>query len=64
MAYKNNALLKQRTWTLVPHNPKENIIDCRWIYNIKHRFEGSSKPDMLLKGFNNNMKFIFMTPLA
>jgi hypothetical protein len=48
------ALMKSKTWRLVPTPQGKNIIDCRWIYKIKHRADGSIdryKARLVAKGF-------------
>jgi hypothetical protein len=35
------ALQKNKTWHLVPPKPKVNIIDCKWVYKIKRKPDGS-----------------------
>jgi hypothetical protein len=36
-----NALAKNDTWILVPSNPNQNVIGCKWIYKIKRHADGS-----------------------
>ena len=36
-----NALMKNKTWHLVPSRYGTNIIDCRWVYRIKRKADGS-----------------------
>jgi hypothetical protein len=48
------ALLKNQTWHLVPPKPRVNVIDCKWAYKIKHKFDGSIDKYMtrlVAKGF-------------
>jgi histone deacetylase 1/2 len=35
------ALMHNQTWRLVPPQRGKNVIDCRWIYKVKHRADGS-----------------------
>lgn len=35
------ALLDNRTWHLVPPLPRCNLIDCRWVFKLKHRADGT-----------------------
>jgi hypothetical protein len=35
------TLLKNETWHLVPCCPGANIIDCKWVYKIKRKADGS-----------------------
>lgn len=41
MSEEFTALVKSRTWTLVPPPPNTNIIGCQWIYKIKRNSDGS-----------------------
>lgn len=36
-----NALIKINTWDLVPYNDNMNLVDCKWIYKIKYRSNGT-----------------------
>jgi hypothetical protein len=49
-----SALMHNKTWRLVPPRQCTNIIDCRWIYKIKHKADGSIdryKSRLVAKGF-------------
>jgi histone deacetylase 1/2 len=49
-----SALMKNKTWRLVPSPQGKNIIDCRCINKIKHRADGSIdryKARLVAKGF-------------
>lgn len=35
------ALLKNRTWHLVPRPAHCNLIDCKWVFKLKYRADGS-----------------------
>ena len=35
------ALIKNKTWRLVPASPGKNVIDYRWIYKVKRKADGS-----------------------
>jgi hypothetical protein len=35
------ALLKNSTWHLVPPSQGKNVIDCRWVYRIKTKADGT-----------------------
>jgi hypothetical protein len=35
------ALLKNNTWHLVPPDQGNNIIDCKWVYKIKRKPDGT-----------------------
>jgi histone deacetylase 1/2 len=48
------ALIKNKTWHLVPSRQGKNIIDCRWIYKVKHKADGTVdryKARLVAKGF-------------
>jgi hypothetical protein len=50
-----DALQRQNTWSLVPPPPGQNIIGCRWVYKLKHNFDGSIsryKARLVAKGFH------------
>ena len=49
-----NALMKNKTWHLVPPKHGNNIIDCKWVYKIKRKSDGSIdryKARLVAKGF-------------
>ncbi|XP_073353683.1 uncharacterized protein [Aegilops tauschii subsp. strangulata] len=35
------ALMKNKTWHLVPPTKGKNLIDCKWVYKIKRKSDGS-----------------------
>jgi hypothetical protein len=35
------ALMKNKTWHLVPPHKGTNIIDCKWVYKVKRKQDGS-----------------------
>jgi histone deacetylase 1/2 len=36
-----DALIKNKTWHLVPSDRSQNIIDCKWVYKVKRKADGS-----------------------
>jgi hypothetical protein len=54
MDVEYSALMKNKTWHLVPPRRGTNIIDCKWVYKIKGRADGSLdryKARLVAKGF-------------
>jgi hypothetical protein len=48
------ALLSNETWHLVSHREASNIVDCRWVYKVKKKPDGSMdwyKAQLVVKGF-------------
>jgi histone deacetylase 1/2 len=48
------ALQQNKTWRLVPPRPGVNIIDCKWVFKIKKKADGSIeryKARLVAKGF-------------
>jgi histone deacetylase 1/2 len=49
-----DALMANKTWTLVPFSSNKNLIDCKWVYRVKRRADGSIdryKARLVAKGF-------------
>jgi histone deacetylase 1/2 len=54
MDSEHQALVKNKTWHLVPLPKGKNIIDCKWVYKIKRKADGSVeryKARLVAKGF-------------
>jgi hypothetical protein len=48
------TLLKNKAWRLVPRKPDVNVIDCKWVYKVKKKADGSVdryKARLVAKGF-------------
>jgi hypothetical protein len=48
------ALMKNKTWHLVPGHQASNVIDYKWVYKVKHKADGyvdRYKARMVAKGF-------------
>ena len=48
------ALVKNNTWHLVPPRKGNKVIDCKWVYKIKRKSDGSIdryKARLVAKGF-------------
>src|SRR3954469_9873867 len=49
-----SALMRNKTWHLVPKQRGKNIIDCKWVYKVKKKADGSIdryKACLVAKGF-------------
>ncbi|XP_040258896.1 uncharacterized mitochondrial protein AtMg00820-like [Aegilops tauschii subsp. strangulata] len=49
-----SALMRYKTWHLVPNQKGRNIIDCKWVYRIIKKADGSIdryKARLVAKGF-------------
>jgi histone deacetylase 1/2 len=54
MNLEYEALLRNKTWKLVPRPQGKNIIGCKWVYKVKHKADGSVdryKARLVAKGF-------------
>jgi histone deacetylase 1/2 len=48
------ALMDNKTWHLVPPSRNKNLIDCKWVYRIKKKADGTIdryKARLVAKGF-------------
>ena len=48
------ALAKNQTWHLVPPDSGQNLIDCKWVFKIKEKSDGTVdryKARLVAKGF-------------
>jgi hypothetical protein len=53
-----SALMRNKTWQLVPSQPGRNLIDCKWVYKIKYKVDGSIdryKAHIVAKGFKQHL---------
>jgi histone deacetylase 1/2 len=49
-----NALLTNQTWHFVPSTRGQNVIDCKWVYKVKRKADGTIdryKERLVAKGF-------------
>lgn len=54
MDVEHQALLKNRTWHLVPAPKGKNIIGCKWVYKVKRKADGTIdryKARLVAKGY-------------
>jgi hypothetical protein len=57
MKEKFSALMKNGTWHLVPGSQASNIIDCKWVYKVKRKADGTidrHKARLVAKGFKQH----------
>ncbi|OMO75792.1 Reverse transcriptase, RNA-dependent DNA polymerase [Corchorus capsularis] len=55
MVDEYNALLKNGTWVLASLPPGKNVINCKWVFRLKRKSDGSierHKVRLVAKGFN------------
>jgi hypothetical protein len=41
MDIEYDALMKNKTWHLIPPQKGRNVIDCRWVFKVKRKADGS-----------------------
>jgi hypothetical protein len=49
-----DALTRNKTWHLVPSQKGTNVIDCKWVFKVKQKADGSLdryKARLVVKGF-------------
>ena len=54
MDTEHQALIRNRTWHLVPPPRGKNIIGCKWVYKVKRKADGSIdryKAHLVAKGY-------------
>jgi hypothetical protein len=54
----NNALLRNKTWHLVPPASGLNVIDCRWVFKLKYKQDevvDRHKARLVAKGFKQRL---------
>jgi histone deacetylase 1/2 len=54
MEEEYDALLQNKTWHLVSPSSNKNVIDCKWVYHIKKRADGTVdryKARLVAKGY-------------
>jgi hypothetical protein len=63
MTIEYEFLIKNKTWTLVPLPPGNNLIGCKWVYIKMFTAEGHDekyKERLVSKGLINKKVFIIM----
>ena len=60
MQQKYDALMKNRTWALVPLPSNRQAIGCKWVFRVKENTDGSInkfKARLVAKGFHQVHSF-------
>jgi hypothetical protein len=58
MVDQYNALIRSKTWTSIPPQSGHNIIECKWVYKVKYKSDGSvdcHKARLVAKGFKQRL---------
>lgn len=62
-----DALLRNKTWKLIPQNSAQNLIDSKWVYKLKYKADGTLeryKARLVAKGLNRGMELIMIILLV
>jgi hypothetical protein len=62
-----DALIKNGMWHLVPSAHGQNVIDCKWVYEVKRKADGTVdcyKACLLQKALSNDMALTMRTHLV
>jgi len=57
MQVEFNALLHNKTWSLVPSQAASNLVGCKWVFKLKRKADGSierHKARLVAKGFHQH----------
>ena len=57
MREEMSALEKTKTWEIVERLKGKNIVDCKWIFTLKYKADGSlerHKARLVVKGYTQN----------
>lgn len=66
MRVEMNALEKNETWEILDKPRGQNIVDCKWIFKLKYKADGSRERFMarlVAKGLLKPMELIIKTLL-
>ena len=53
-----SSIVKQGTWSLVPHPPYKNLVGCKWVYKLKLNSDGTIskyKARLVAKSFHQQL---------
>jgi hypothetical protein len=59
-----SALMKNGTWHLIPASQASNIIDCKWVYKVKRKADGTidrHKARLVARGLSSVMALTMKT---
>lgn len=62
LCYELDALLCNGTWDLIHPHPSRNLISCKWVFRIKHKYDGfidCFKAHLVAKGFHQRPEIDF-----
>ena len=54
MQLEYDALIRNKTWNLVPMDPNYKLVGCKWVFRTKYNIDGSiskHKARLVVKGF-------------
>ena len=57
-----DTLFRNRTWDLVPVTPSINVVECKWLFRIKDKSDGSIdryKARLVAKGLTHRQGLYF-----
>jgi histone deacetylase 1/2 len=57
-----DALIKNHTWHLVPSTRGHHVIDCKWMYKVKRKADGTVdryKARLVAKGFKQQYGIVY-----
>lgn len=62
-----DALARNRTWDFVPVAPSMNVVECKWLFLLKHKSDGSSdryKARLVAKGFTQRLGLDYLSTFS
>jgi hypothetical protein len=62
-----NALMRNKTWTLVPPASGHNVINCKWVFNLKYKADESMdhhNARLIVKGFKQRLSINYDDTLS
>ena len=62
-----SALEKNKTWEIVERSKGKNIVDCKWIFTLKYKADGSlerHKTRLVTKGYTQTHEVDYQESFA